>query len=68
MAANNGLFRSPASLLDAKSIAIVGASERGEWPSAIFNNLKELGFDGAVYPINPGREEIWGQRCYPNFD
>ena len=58
MVNTNGLFRSPAPLLDAKSIAIVGASERGEWPSAIYNNLKEHGFDGAVYPINPRREEI----------
>ena len=67
MADKNGLFRSPAPLLDAKSIAIVGASERGEWPSALYYNLKEQGFGGAVYPINPGREEIWGQRCYPDF-
>ena len=67
MVDTDGLFRSPASLLDAKSIAIVGASERGEWPSAIYGNLKELGFAGAVYPINPGREEIWGERCYPDF-
>ena len=39
-------FRSPGPLLEAKSIAIVGASERGEWPSAIYNNLRELGFEG----------------------
>lgn len=61
------LFKSPAPLLEAKSIAIVGASERGEWPSAIYNNLQDLGFDGAVYPINPKREEIWGVTCYPDF-
>ena len=67
MADKNGPFRSPAPLLDAKSIAIVGASERGEWPSAIYTNLKEQGFPGAVYPINPGRDEIWGERCYPDF-
>ena len=67
MADNNQLFRSPAPLLEAKSIAIVGASERGEWPSAIYGNLKEQGFDGPVYPINPGRDEIWGERCYPDF-
>lgn len=67
MAGKKELFRSPASLLEATSIAIVGASERGEWPTAIYNNLKEQGFAGAVYPINPGREEIWGERCYPDF-
>jgi len=67
MAEGVELFRSPAALLDATSIAIVGASERGEWPSAIHSNLKEQGFDGPVYPINPGRAEIWGERCYPDF-
>lgn len=60
-------FRSPASLLEAKSIAIVGASERGEWPSAIHANLRELGFEGSVYPINPSRDEIWDVKCYPDF-
>ncbi len=67
MASTNELFRSPKSLLEAKSIAIVGASDRGEWPSTIYSNLKEQEFDGAVYPINPGRAEIWGARCYPDF-
>lgn len=60
-------FRSPASLLEARSIAIVGASERAGWPSAIFGNLRELGFGGTIYPINPRREEVWGERCYPSF-
>lgn len=60
-------FRSPASLLEAKSIAIVGASERGEWPSAIHTNLRDLGFEGSVYPINPSRDEIWDVTCYPDF-
>jgi len=67
MVDKNELFRSPAALLEAKSIAIVGASERGEWPSAIYSNLKEQGFAGPVYPVNPGRDEIWGARCYPDF-
>ena len=67
MVNTNELFRSPAPLLDAKSIAIIGASDRGEWPSAIYSNLKNQGFDGPVYPINPSRDEIWGTRCYPDF-
>ena len=32
--AEQGLFRSAVSTLQAKSLAIVGASERARWPSA----------------------------------
>lgn len=61
------VLRSPAPVLRAKSIAIVGASERGKWPSKIFANLKDFGFPGAVYPINPAYSDIWGMKCYPDF-
>lgn len=61
------MFKSPAALLEAKSIAIVGASERGEWPSALYKNLNDLGFQGSVYPINPRRDEIWDVTCYADF-
>lgn len=67
MAEKQDLYRSPAPLLEAKSIAIVGASDRAGWPSAIQANLQEFGFTGPVYPINPKRDEVWGIRCYPDF-
>lgn len=67
MATLNEMFRSPGPLLEAKSIAIVGASDRAGWPSAIYGNLKEQGFPGTVYPVNPRRDEVWGVPCYPDF-
>jgi len=38
--ADQSLFRSAVSTLQAKSLAIVGASERARWPSEIFKNLR----------------------------
>jgi acetyltransferase len=61
------VFRSPAPIFNAASIAIVGASDRAKWPSTIWSNLKDFGYSGTVYPINPRREEVFGVPCYPDF-
>jgi acyl-CoA synthetase (NDP forming) len=59
-------FRSPAPALAPKSVAIVGASERA-WPNLIWGNLRDFGFPGRVYPINPRSREVWGVRCWPDL-
>jgi acetyltransferase len=51
-----------------RSVAIVGVSERMDNPGTLFlRALKEMGFDGPLYPINPRHEEILGLRCYPDI-
>jgi acyl-CoA synthetase (NDP forming) len=64
---NEMLFRSPRTVLSAKSLAIVGASERGRWPSQIYQNLKSHGYQGRIYLINPRQKEIYGERAYPSL-
>jgi len=59
--------KSPAPLLTARSLAIVGATERSHWPTNIFANLKESDYPGPVWPVNPRRDEIWGEKCYPDL-
>jgi acetyltransferase len=61
------VFRSPDPIFKAQSVVIVGASDRAKWPLTIYENLREHGFPGRVYPINPRRDEVWGTRCYPDF-
>ncbi len=63
------LFRSVDALLRPKTIAIVGASDRGGdgWSKAIYDNLAHCGFPAKVYLVNPRRDELWGERVYPNF-
>jgi acetate---CoA ligase (ADP-forming) len=54
-------------LLRAKSVAIVGASQKGAWPQGIYRNLKGAKFPGGVYLINPNYQELYGDKCYPNL-
>jgi acetate---CoA ligase (ADP-forming) len=61
------LFRSAVSTLQAKSLAIVGASERARWSSEIFKNLREFGYPGRIALINPRQEQVFGQRCHPSL-
>jgi len=63
----DGLFRSAVSTLQAKSLAIVGASERARWPSDIFKNLREFGYPGSVVLVNPRQREVYGQPCFPSL-
>jgi acyl-CoA synthetase (NDP forming) len=60
--------KSPAPILTARSLAIVGATERSHWPTNIFANLKKSGFPGPVWPVNPRRDEVWGEKCYPDIE
>jgi acetyltransferase len=65
--ATESLFRSAVSTLTAKSLAIVGASERARWPSEIFKNLREFGYPGRIVLVNPRQKEVYGQRCFPSL-
>jgi acyl-CoA synthetase (NDP forming) len=56
--------RLPAGLFSPRSIAILGASaEPGKLAHRPLDYLRRHGFAGAVYPINPHREEILGWPC-----
>jgi acyl-CoA synthetase (NDP forming) len=66
-AADKNLFRSAVSTLQAKSLAIVGASERARWPSDIFKNLREFGYPGRIAFVNPRQTEVFGQQCHPSL-
>jgi acetyltransferase len=54
-------------LLRAKSVAIIGASQKGAWPQGIFRNLKSANFPGGVYLVNPNYAELYGEKCYPSL-
>src|SRR5262249_51728438 len=60
-------FRSPASVLAPSSIALVGASERGQWQGLIYRNLRDYKYPGRVFLVNPRQREVWGETCYPSL-
>ncbi len=54
--------------MNPKSVAIVGASESpGKVGSALATNLIKGGYKGRIYPINPKRSEILGQKAYKSL-
>ena len=55
-------------LLKPSSIAVLGASQRsGSVGNEVIVNLLRGGFEGSIYPVNPGYEEILGIACYPSL-
>lgn len=55
-------------LFDPDSVAVVGASPDSFYSGNLVENLLDYGFDGALYPVNPGREEVWNRRCYDSIE
>jgi len=50
-----------------ESVAVVGASTReGSVGRILVDNLKQGGFPGRVYPMNPKATESLGARAYPS--
>lgn len=51
-----------------KSVAVVGVSRHeGSIGRAIFQNLRNAGFRGAIYPVNPNAEEIDGLAVFASL-
>jgi acyl-CoA synthetase (NDP forming) len=55
-------------MLEPRSVAVVGASVKaGSLGAQMMAELRRAGFEGTVYPVNPGYEEVDGHRCYPSI-
>ena len=55
-------------MLEARSVAVVGASvKEGSLGQQMLLELERGGFDGDVYPVNPGYDEVLGHRCYASL-
>ena len=52
-----------------QSIAVFGASEDPDAVGArVFSNLRDAGFSGSIYAINPKYKQLYQQPCYPSID
>ena len=55
-------------LVAPRNVVIVGASDRpGNWALRAWRNLQRYQFPGRIFLINPRRDEILGEKCYPDF-
>ena len=53
---------------DPRSIAIIGSFREGYFGgSVIVRSLLKAGYEGAIFPVNPGYEEVHGVRVYPSL-
>jgi acyl-CoA synthetase (NDP forming) len=51
-----------------RSLAVIGATRtHSEGFPGIFACIKDFGFPGELYPINPHADEILGHKAYPNL-
>ncbi|MGZ4136083.1 MAG: CoA-binding protein, partial [Actinomycetota bacterium] len=54
-------------MLEARSIAVVGASVReGSVGHQSLIEIRDGGYAGRVFPVNPKYDEVLGWRCYPS--
>jgi acyl-CoA synthetase (NDP forming) len=51
-----------------KAVAVIGASRKRPpgWPG-IFGCIRDYGYPGRLYPINPGAPEVDGIKTYPDL-
>lgn len=51
-----------------RSVAVIGASsDQRRFGGRPIQYLREAGFEGAIYPVNPGRSTIQGLDAYPSI-
>lgn len=51
-----------------KNVAVIGAKDTpGSVGRTIMHNLKSGLFQGAIYPVNPKRDEVLGLKAYPTI-
>ena len=55
-------------IFNPRSVAVIGASDNpGKLGSHVMRSLTEGRYPGRIYPINPGKEEIFGIKTYSSL-
>ena len=54
------------SLLDPKAVAVVGASQRRGRGTNVVTNLRDCGFAGEIFAVNPRYQDVLGYKCFPS--
>ena len=54
-------------LLRPRSVAVVGANDKGNVGARALKNVISSGFRGPIYPVNPNYETLEARKCYPSL-
>ena len=58
-----------ATIMEPRSVAVIGASEdQTKFGGRLYRTLLQHRYAGAVYPINPVRDELFGLRTWPSIE
>lgn len=61
-------FEALEAIFNPRAVAVIGASDNlGKLGSHVMRSLIEGKYPGRIYPINPGREEIFGIKTHPSI-
>jgi acetyltransferase len=61
-------MQSMEALLNPKAIAVIGASQQPGRGTSVVANLRDAGFKGEVYAVNPRYTDVLGFPCYPSVN
>src|SRR5262245_47206104 len=61
-------MQSMRALLDPKAIAVVGASQQPGRGTSVVANLRDAGFSGGIFAVNPRYPEVLGFPCHPTVN
>ena len=64
---NSKIAGGPEAIFDARSVAVVGASQKTSFVTRIIRNLVKNGFTGTVSAVNPRYENLDEVPCYPSL-
>src|SRR5258706_7052811 len=60
------VMNSMRSLLAPRAIAVVGASQRRGRGTGVVANLRDAGFAGEIFAVNPRYQDVLGYPCLPS--
>ncbi len=61
-------MQSMRALLDPKAIAVIGASQQPGRGTSVVANLRDAGFKGGIFAVNPRYTDVLGYPCYPSVN
>jgi acyl-CoA synthetase (NDP forming) len=62
------LLNSLSTLLNPKSIAVIGASPTRNRSTRLLQNLCKANYKGEIFAINPRYTDVLGHKCFPSID
>ena len=62
------MLNSLSTLLNPKSIAVIGASPTRNRSTRLLQNLCKANYKGEIFAINPRYTDVLGHKCFPSID